>query len=106
MYLRARCTRGVPLRSRIVVVGVCMELDRFRPAMAINKEVDLRFVIYYDPAEFRTALHLIADGRVDVTPLVTGVVGFDAVAGVFDVLGGAEHHAKVLIDPSSSVASL
>ena len=55
---------GVPLRTRIVVVGVCMESDRFRPAMAINKEVDLRFVIYYDPAEFRTALHLIADGKV------------------------------------------
>lgn len=97
---------GVPLRTRIVVVGVCMESDRFRPAMAINKELDLRFVIYYDPAEFRTALHLISDGKVDVTPLVTGIIGFDAVADVFEILGGAEHHAKVLIDPSSPVAAL
>ena len=41
---------GAPLRSRVVVVGVCMETDTFRPAMAINKEIDLRFVIAYKPA--------------------------------------------------------
>ena len=35
------------------VVGVCMETDRFRPVMAINKEIDLRFVVGYTPLEFR-----------------------------------------------------
>ena len=34
-----------PLASRVVVVGVCMEQDTFQPAMAINKEIDLRFVV-------------------------------------------------------------
>ena len=54
-----------PLFSRIVVVGVCMQPDTIRPAMAINKEIDLRFVLGYTPAEFRESLHLLADGKVN-----------------------------------------
>ncbi|GAA1479629.1 zinc-binding dehydrogenase [Gordonia sinesedis] len=95
-----------PLRSRVVVVGVCMEPDTFRPAMAINKEIDLRFAFGYDPAEFRTTLHMIADGQLDVSPLVTGTVGLDGVVTAFDALGSAERHAKILIDPSSDVATV
>ncbi len=66
---------GAPLFSRVVVVGVCMGADRFRPSMAINKEIDLRFVLGYTPLEFRDTLHMLADGKVDVTPLITGTVG-------------------------------
>ncbi len=88
-----------PFLSRVVVVGVCMEPDTFRPTMAVNKELDLRFSFCYDPVEFRETLHLIADGSVDPRPLVTGVVGLDGVADAFDDLATAERHAKILIDP-------
>ncbi|RPA65605.1 alcohol dehydrogenase [Gordonia oryzae] len=97
---------GAPLRSRIVVVGVCMESDAIRPAMGINKELELRFVFGYDPAEFHDTLQMIAGGDVDVTPLVTATIGLDGVAAAFDALGSAEHHAKVLIDPASEVVAL
>ena len=56
---------GAPLFSRVVVVGVCMGDDRIRPAMAINKEIDLRFVLGYTPLEFRDTLHMLAEGKVD-----------------------------------------
>jgi len=36
---------GAPLFSRVVVVGVCVGVDQITPAMAINKEIDLRFVL-------------------------------------------------------------
>ena len=42
---------AAPLASRVVVVGVCMGDGRIRPAMAINKEIDLRFVLGYTPLE-------------------------------------------------------
>ncbi len=93
---------GAPLLSRVVVVGVCMEADRIRPAMAINKEIDLRFVLGYDPGEFRETLHLIADGKVDVEPLITGTVGLDGVADAFTALGSPETHAKILVEPGSA----
>ncbi|MFL6172643.1 MAG: zinc-binding dehydrogenase [Marmoricola sp.] len=91
-----------PIYARVVVVGVCMEPDRIRPAMAINKEVDLRFVLGYTPLEFSDALTLLAEGKVDPEPLVTGVVGLDGVAGAFDALADPESHAKILIDPRST----
>jgi threonine dehydrogenase-like Zn-dependent dehydrogenase len=95
-----------PLATRVVVVGVCMEQDTIQPAMAINKELELRFVFAYQPHEFRETLHLIADGKVDPTPLVTGTVGLGGVATAFDVLADPERHAKILIDPRSEVTAL
>ena len=93
---------AAPLNSRVVVVGVCMGEDTLRPVMAISKEIDLRFVFGYTPLEFRDTLHLLADGKVDGSPLLTGTVGLDGVATAFEALGDPETHAKILIDPSST----
>jgi threonine dehydrogenase-like Zn-dependent dehydrogenase len=93
---------GAPLFSRVVVVGVCMEPDRLRPAMAINKEIELRFVVGYTPLEFRDTLMMLAEGKVDAARIVTGTVGLNGVDGAFDALGDPEAQAKVLIDPRSS----
>ncbi|MGZ4476525.1 MAG: zinc-binding dehydrogenase [Nocardioides sp.] len=95
-----RMIADAPLRSRVMVVGVCMEPDQIRPAVAIGKEIDLRFVFGYDPAEFHETLQWIASGRVDPAPLVTGTVGLAGVAEAFDQLADACEHAKILIDPS------
>ncbi|HET8567053.1 MAG TPA: zinc-binding dehydrogenase [Solirubrobacterales bacterium] len=92
---------AVPMATRVVVVGVCMEDDRIRPAMAINKEIDLRFAFAYTPLEYRDTLHMLADGKVDATPVVTGTVGLGGVAEAFDALADAGAHAKILIDPKS-----
>ncbi|RMI28705.1 zinc-binding dehydrogenase [Nocardia stercoris] len=97
---------AAPPLSRVVVVGVCMQADTFHPAMAINKEIDVRFVLGYDPGEFRDTLHMLADGRVDPAPLITGTVGLDGVAAAFTALGNPERHAKILIDPSSAVTDV
>ena len=96
---------AAPLNARVVVVGVCMGEDKLRPAMAISKEVDLRFVFGYTPLEFRDTLYLLAEGKVDGTPLLTGTVGLDGVATAFDALGDPETHAKVLIDPVSTAVA-
>ena len=96
---------GAPMFSRVVVVGVCMGADKLRPSMAINKEIDLRFVFGYTPMEFRDTLHMLADGKVDVTPLITGIVGLPGVETAFDALGDPEAHAKILIDPKSDATS-
>jgi threonine dehydrogenase-like Zn-dependent dehydrogenase len=92
---------SAPLFSRVVGVGVCMGQDKIRPSMAINKEIDLRFVVGYTPLEFRDTLHMLAEGKVNPAPLLTGVVGLQGVASAFDALAKPEEHAKVLIDPSS-----
>ncbi|QIS23249.1 zinc-binding dehydrogenase [Nocardia terpenica] len=96
---------AAPPRSRVVVVGVCMQADTVHPAMAINKELELRFVLGYDPGEFRDTLHMIAAGKVDPAPLVTATVGLDGVDNAFAALGNPEQHAKILIDPASATTA-
>ena len=59
---------GAPMFTRIVVVGVVVGADQITPAMAINKEIDLRFAFAYTPLEFRDTLHMLAEGTVDPTP--------------------------------------
>ncbi|MCH9708867.1 MAG: zinc-binding dehydrogenase [Actinomycetia bacterium] len=96
---------AAPLASRIVVVGVCMGDDKLRPAMAVGKEIDMRFVFGYTPLEFRDTLHMLADGKLDASALVTGTVGLDGVAAAFEALGDPEAHAKILIDPASQATA-
>jgi threonine dehydrogenase-like Zn-dependent dehydrogenase len=96
---------GAPLFSRVVVVGVVVGRDQITPAMAINKEIDLRFVFGYTPLEFRDTLQMLAEGKVNPAPLITGTVGLDGVAAAFGALGDAERHAKILIDPRSGATA-
>jgi len=96
---------GAPLFSRVVVVGVCVGPDRFEPALAINKEIDLRFVVGYTPLEFRDTLHMLAEGEVDPRPLITGEVGLEGVDAAFAALADPEAHAKILIDPRSAATA-
>ncbi|MBN3786362.1 zinc-binding dehydrogenase [Burkholderia sp. Ac-20353] len=91
---------GAPLMSRIVVVGACMQPDTIEPAIGINKEIELRFVFGYSPLDYRDALHLLADGKLQVAKLVTGTVALDDVGQAFDDLASPGVHAKILIDPS------
>lgn len=61
----------------------------------------LRFVFGYTPLEFHDTLHMLADGKLDASALVTGTVGLEGVDAAFRALGDPERHAKILIDPSS-----
>jgi threonine dehydrogenase-like Zn-dependent dehydrogenase len=97
---------AAPVHSRVVVVGVCMQADRLRPAVAIAKEIDLRFSFGYTPLEFRDTLEMLADGKVDAGALVTGTVGLNGVDAAFGALSAADKHAKILIDPKSTVSNL
>jgi threonine dehydrogenase-like Zn-dependent dehydrogenase len=90
---------GAPAWARIVVVGVCMEADRFEPFFGIVKQLNLQFVLGYTAEEFAASLHHIAEGKIDVAPLITGHVGLDGVKEAFVELANPERHAKMLVDP-------
>jgi threonine dehydrogenase-like Zn-dependent dehydrogenase len=60
----------------------------------------------YSPLEFRDSLQMLADGSVDAAPLVRGAVGLPGVEAAFDALAEPDKHAKLLIDPTSSVPAI
>jgi threonine dehydrogenase-like Zn-dependent dehydrogenase len=90
---------GAPRGARIVVVGVCMEQDKFEPFFAINKELNMQFVLGYTPEEFALTLHHLAEGKIDGSPMVTGRVGVEGVKQAFKDLSNPEVHAKILVEP-------
>ena len=92
---------GAPAGARVVIVGVCMQTDQFEPFFGIVKQLNLQFVLGYTGEEFAASLDHIAEGRIDVTPLITGHVGLEGVKGAFDELADPEQHAKVMVEPWS-----
>jgi threonine dehydrogenase-like Zn-dependent dehydrogenase len=91
--------RIAPRGARIVVAGVCMDDDTIRPMLGINKELSIQFVLGYTPLEFMDTLAAIAEGKIDVAPMITGTVGVDGVAQAFRDLATPDAHAKILVEP-------
>jgi threonine dehydrogenase-like Zn-dependent dehydrogenase len=85
--------------TRLVVVGVCMQPDTMHPFFAIAKEINVQFVLAYDPQEFADSLRAIAEGEIDVSPVITGDVGLEDVGAAFDDLADPGRHCKVLVTP-------
>jgi threonine dehydrogenase-like Zn-dependent dehydrogenase len=93
---------GMPNGSELVVVGVCMEHDTFRPMMGIFKRLTMKFVLGWSPDEFAQSLHNLAEGHIDGTKLVTGEVGLDEVPASFAALADPEQHVKILVRPNGT----
>jgi hypothetical protein len=91
--------RRAPVGVRVVVAGVCMETDAIQPYFAIAKQISVQFVLAYDPAEFADSLRAIAEGEIDVAPLITGKVSLDGVGAAFDDLANPDAHCKILVTP-------
>jgi len=91
--------RRAPVGARVVVAGVCMQADAFHPYFAIAKQINVQFVLTYDPTEFTDCLRAIAEGDIDVAPMITGEVGLDGVGAAFDELAHPDVHCKILVTP-------
>jgi threonine dehydrogenase-like Zn-dependent dehydrogenase len=91
--------RDAPMGTRVTVIGVCMQPDQINPFFAISKEINIQFVLGYDPMEFAGTLRSIAEGGLDVAPMITAEVDLDGVADAFDALGNPDEHCKILVLP-------
>jgi threonine dehydrogenase-like Zn-dependent dehydrogenase len=92
--------RRAPMGSRLIVAGVCMEPDTVLPFFGTAKEISVQFVFAYDPNEFADSLRAIAEGEIDVAPLITGEVPLDGVGEAFDELAHPDAHCKIVVTPS------
>ncbi len=95
----SRLVLEAPPKSRLVVSGIAPGEESFHQMVAVLKELQFSFIVYYTPEEFASALEAIAERRFDWRPLVTGITGLDGVEAAFKALEDPEVHAKILIDP-------
>ena len=91
--------RAAPAMGRVCVVGSCMQPDTIRPLQAQAKQLAIVFSFAYDPFEFGDTLRAIAEGEIDVSPMITGTCGIDGVPAAFDALGRPDEHVKILVEP-------
>jgi threonine dehydrogenase-like Zn-dependent dehydrogenase len=91
--------KAAPAMGRVCVVGSCMQADSVRPLVAQVKQLTIVFSMAYDPFEFGDTLRAIAEGEIDVTPMITGTCGVDGVPAAFAALGNPEEHVKILVEP-------
>ncbi len=93
---------GAPTDSEIVVVGLCMDDDTFRPIMGMFKNLTLKFVMGWTPEEFAQPLRHLAEGRIAGETLVTGQVDLDGVPGAFEALADPDEHVTILVGPNGA----
>ncbi|MEQ1755657.1 MAG: alcohol dehydrogenase catalytic domain-containing protein [Micropepsaceae bacterium] len=87
-----------PRNCRIVVAGVCQQMDMILPLMGIVKELSLQFVLGYRPADFDFVIDMISKDRVDVQHMITDVVSLDQLPQAFDSLRKPVHQCKVMLE--------
>ena len=94
--LLQQCIEMAPQRGRIVPVGVCEQPDRIMPFFGLIKELRIQFAIAYTRDDFETCLAMLAAQRIDVSAMVTDVVGLDELPQAFEALRTPGHQCKVL----------
>ena len=94
--LLQQCLEMAPQRGKIVPVGVCEQPDAIMPFMGLIKELQIQFAIAYTRDDFDTCLAMLAEGRIDVSPMVTDIVSLEQLPGAFEDLRSPSHQCKVL----------
>jgi (R,R)-butanediol dehydrogenase/meso-butanediol dehydrogenase/diacetyl reductase len=87
------------VRGNVVIAGVCVVPDQIVPVIAILKEVDVSFAVYYRGSEFAAAADLLASGAVDAGAYVSRRVGLDGVDDAFETLLSPNSERKILVTP-------
>lgn len=85
-------------RGRIVVIGVCMEPDLIAPMHCVLKELVLDFALAYNRAEFQETIDALSSGKIDAKPMITDVIGVEAVPAMFEALRTPTAQAKVIVE--------
>ena len=87
-----------PRNCKIVVAGVCQQMDTIMPLIGIVKELCLQFVLGYRSADFDFVIDMISKDRVDVQHMITDVVTLDGLPAAFDALRKPVHQCKVMLE--------
>jgi (R,R)-butanediol dehydrogenase/meso-butanediol dehydrogenase/diacetyl reductase len=90
-----------PANGRLVIAGLCMQQDHYMPVKAISKELSVQYVYMYEKRDFELALEMLDQGRIDPSPMITGVVGYDDFSAAFESLKTPRDQCKILLDPTA-----
>jgi len=84
--------------GRIMIVGIFSKPSEFHFNSLSFTEKEVVGSLAYN-GEFRAAIDLVSDGKIDVEPLVTGKINLDDIVekGFEELLNRAEQNIKILV---------
>jgi 2-desacetyl-2-hydroxyethyl bacteriochlorophyllide A dehydrogenase len=91
-----QCVEMAPRHCKIVGVGVCEQPDTFMPFLALVKELQFQFAIAYTRDDFETVVAMLAQGRIDPSPMITDVISLEEMPAAFEALRTPSTQCKVL----------
>ena len=94
--LLQQCIELAPQRGKIIPIGVCEQPDAIMPFFGLVKELQIQFAIAYTRDDFETCIAMLAEGRIDVSPMITDVVSLEELPQAFEALRTPSHQCKVL----------
>ncbi len=91
---------AVRLQGKVIGVGLCIGGDEWDPFVALSKEIDLIFsVFFHQRNEFGVALDALAGGPFAPQQIITDRIDLSLVPQVFEGLRQRTTQCKVLIQP-------
>jgi (R,R)-butanediol dehydrogenase/meso-butanediol dehydrogenase/diacetyl reductase len=97
----AKAVELVRTGGTIVCAGICPVADTFFPALAVAKELSLRFSCAYDYGDFRYAVDSLDRGAIEPRAMIDHNIGLDAVPEVLESMrAGHSYGTKTLVDPN------
>ncbi len=94
--LLQQCIEMAPHGAKIIPVGVCEQPDAIMPFFGLVKELNIQFAIAYNRDDFETCVAMLAEGRIDIRPMITDVVSLDELPDAFEALRTPSSQCKVL----------
>jgi len=85
--------------GRVVVVGICLQDDVIFPFWGLSKELDIRFSIYYERADFTDTLDALESHRLDPVAMVTETINLAELPERFAQLEREPDAGKVIVRP-------
>ena len=95
----AQLIEMAPPNAHLVLVGTGMQPENFTVVSAALKHLRMTFPLAYSAEDFPFVQRMLAAGRLTVDGLVTATVSLDDAPTMFEILGKANDHCKVLIKP-------
>ena len=85
--------------GRVAVVGICLANDTIFPWWGLQKELDVRFSLYYGREDFTDTIDAFASGALSPDGLVTETVTLDALPERFARLAASGDAGKIIVTP-------
>jgi len=94
--LLQQCMEMAPYGGKIIPVGVCEKPDNIMPFLGLIKELNIQFAIAHTKDDFETSIAMLAEGRINIAPMITNVITLDELPDAFEALRTPSDQCKVL----------